>query len=180
MAHELSSENNPIFSGSDTETEPTDHPVPSIQRPDLVEIGNIFDSLSIDDVLLNIAKTNQLGDVQWDKLKQILQDLLLQQSRLMEDKVQDEQIKKKIDEIAVHIIHCIQEHTDCPFTIQRLCELVINPTSYYKMYIKYLRAVEKVLLVTSYWRDFQETTSETDTVIQLEPHHFEGTKMDLD
>jgi hypothetical protein len=32
----------------------------------------------------------------------------------------------------------------CPFTIQRLCELVNEPKKNYKMYIKYLRAVEKV------------------------------------
>jgi len=36
-----------------------------------------------------------------------------------------------------------------PFTIQRLCELCLHPNHHYKSVGKYLRAVEKVLLVTS-------------------------------
>ncbi len=38
-----------------------------------------------------------------------------------------------------------------PFTIQRVCELALNPTSSHKSLGKYLRALQKVLLVTSNW-----------------------------
>lgn len=41
-----------------------------------------------------------------------------------------------------------------PFTIQRICELCIYPTKQYKTVGKYLRAVEKTLLVTSSWNAF--------------------------
>ncbi|PCH38026.1 hypothetical protein WOLCODRAFT_114666 [Wolfiporia cocos MD-104 SS10] len=41
-----------------------------------------------------------------------------------------------------------------PFTIQRLCELCLRPTEHYKFLGKYLRAVEKTLLVTSTWDAF--------------------------
>ncbi|CAO3569421.1 unnamed protein product [Mortierella alpina] len=39
--------------------------------------------------------------------------------------------------------------TSAPFTIQRVCELLSNPTEHHSNLIKYLRAVEKVLMITS-------------------------------
>lgn len=41
-----------------------------------------------------------------------------------------------------------------PFTIQRVCELCVFPMQHYKFIGKYLRAVEKSLLVTSAWDAF--------------------------
>ncbi|PFH52414.1 hypothetical protein AMATHDRAFT_74206 [Amanita thiersii Skay4041] len=41
-----------------------------------------------------------------------------------------------------------------PFTIQRLCELCVQPKKHYKSVGKYLRAVEKSILVTSSWDSF--------------------------
>ncbi|TFK27408.1 PPP4R2-domain-containing protein [Coprinopsis marcescibilis] len=41
-----------------------------------------------------------------------------------------------------------------PFTIQRLCELLIEPKKHYKTVGKYLRAVEKSILVTSTYDAF--------------------------
>ncbi|GLB35422.1 putative PPP4R2 [Lyophyllum shimeji] len=41
-----------------------------------------------------------------------------------------------------------------PFTIQRVCELCIHPQQHYSSVGKYLRAVEKSLLVTSTWDTF--------------------------
>jgi hypothetical protein len=55
---------------------------------------------------------------------------------------------------------CIELHPDvpitrnAPFTIQRICELCIRPQEHYKAVGKYLRAVEKALLVTSTWDSF--------------------------
>ena len=49
-----------------------------------------------------------------------------------------------------------------PFTIQRLCELCLYPTNQYKSIGKYLRAVEKSILVTSTWDSFP-VTDERDT-----------------
>ncbi|KAI0950632.1 hypothetical protein AcV7_009033 [Taiwanofungus camphoratus] len=45
-----------------------------------------------------------------------------------------------------------------PFTIQRICELCLRPTEHYKQLGKYLRAVEKSLLVTSTWDAFPALT----------------------
>ncbi|KAG5639520.1 hypothetical protein H0H81_000665 [Sphagnurus paluster] len=41
-----------------------------------------------------------------------------------------------------------------PFTIQRVCELCLHPWQHYTSVGKYLRAVEKSLLVTSTWDSF--------------------------
>jgi len=41
-----------------------------------------------------------------------------------------------------------------PFTIQRICELCLRPREHYHTVGKYLRAVEKSLLVTSSWDAF--------------------------
>lgn len=43
---------------------------------------------------------------------------------------------------------------NAPFTIQRVCELCVRPQEHYKVVGKYLRAVEKALLVTSTWDSF--------------------------
>jgi len=51
---------------------------------------------------------------------------------------------------------------DPPFTIQRVCELCLRPTEHYKTVGKYLRAVEKSLLVTSSWNEFPPE-KESDT-----------------
>jgi len=45
-----------------------------------------------------------------------------------------------------------------PFTIQRLCELCIQPKHHYTSVGKYLRAIEKSILVTSTWSSFPPLT----------------------
>jgi serine/threonine-protein phosphatase 4 regulatory subunit 2 len=49
-----------------------------------------------------------------------------------------------------------------PFTIQRVCELCLHPKQHYTSVGKYLRAMEKSLLVTSTWNSFPPL-SEIDT-----------------
>ena len=50
-----------------------------------------------------------------------------------------------------------------PFTIQRIAELCLHPTKHYKYLGKYLRAVEKSLLVTSTWDSFPVPTPGHET-----------------
>lgn len=49
-----------------------------------------------------------------------------------------------------------------PFTIQRVCELCLHPKQHYTSVGKYLRAIEKSILVTSTWDSFPPL-SEVDT-----------------
>jgi len=54
-----------------------------------------------------------------------------------------------------------------PFTIQRVCELCLYPKQHYTSVGKYLRAVEKSLLVTSTYDSFPPLTdAEKDTTIR--------------
>ena len=44
-------------------------------RPEHIEIGNTFDNVEVDPVLVKIAETNQL-DISWEKLQRILDALV--------------------------------------------------------------------------------------------------------
>ncbi|KAG0014975.1 protein phosphatase 4, regulatory subunit 2, partial [Podila clonocystis] len=52
------------------------------------------------------------------------------------------------------ITQLLSTFTSAPFTIQRVCELLDNPTEHHSSLIKYLRAVEKVLMITSSINEF--------------------------
>ncbi|KAG8197667.1 hypothetical protein JTE90_001596 [Oedothorax gibbosus] len=47
------------------------------------------------------------------------------------------------------ILQAVDAFTSAPFTIQRLCELVTNPTKHYNRTDKYMRGIEKNVLVVS-------------------------------
>ncbi|WVW82879.1 hypothetical protein I302_104891 [Kwoniella bestiolae CBS 10118] len=47
----------------------------------------------------------------------------------------------------------LDDMVDPPFTIQRLSELLLEPTKYYSTFGKFIRAVEKLLLVTTNWTE---------------------------
>ncbi|KAG0274157.1 protein phosphatase 4, regulatory subunit 2 [Linnemannia gamsii] len=52
-------------------------------------------------------------------------------------------------------IKCLLDaFSSAPFTIQRVCELISSPTEHHTNLIKYLRAVEKVLMITSSINEF--------------------------
>ncbi|KAI9007970.1 PPP4R2-domain-containing protein [Phycomyces nitens] len=97
--------------------------------------------------------------------------------------------KSNIETLKTTIVHSIDQHLGAPFTIQRLCELLLEPRKHYKMFIKYLRAIEKVLLVTSTWEEFAENVVDTKdkpdatfpaqyipTGLDLEPINFDNSQ----
>ncbi|GAA5986242.1 hypothetical protein JCM5350_007597 [Sporobolomyces pararoseus] len=63
-------------------------------------------------------------------------------------------------EIRTRAYETIDYFTGPPFTIQRLCELLLNPRSCYKSLSKYLRAINRVLSVTSEQSVFTEDSSD--------------------
>lgn len=59
-------------------TSPVSSPVLStagLERPDLVEIGKLFDTIAIPDSLVHIANTNELN-MTWKELQTILNSLI--------------------------------------------------------------------------------------------------------
>ena len=55
------------------------------------------------------------------------------------------------------LAHGVLKSKSCskpPFTIQRLCELAVHPREHYSVVGKYLRALERTLLVTSTWDEY--------------------------
>ncbi|KAI8388560.1 uncharacterized protein BYT42DRAFT_560511 [Radiomyces spectabilis] len=108
------------------------------------------------ETLLQIAETNQV-QTPWQELKETLKDTILKQCAVIEAQVTDTEIISSIDTVKTSIIHTIDHHSGPPFTIQRVCELVTRPTQHYKVFQKYLYAIEKVLLVQSNWELFSET-----------------------
>ncbi|KAG0705946.1 PPP4R2-domain-containing protein [Suillus ampliporus] len=69
--------------------------------------------------------------------------------------------QREADDIKGFIFRQLHEFDDePPFTIQRVCELCVRPKQHYKALGKYLRAVEKSLLVTSSWTAFPAESSQ--------------------
>ncbi|KAI0780872.1 PPP4R2-domain-containing protein [Trametes elegans] len=62
--------------------------------------------------------------------------------------------EKETEEMRTSIHAQLDGFDAAPFTIQRICELCVRPREHYKYIGKYLRAVEKCLLVTSSWDTF--------------------------
>lgn len=53
------------------------------------------------------------------------------------------------DEMQSRLVSCVNKFNSAPFTIQRLCELLVDPNKHYKTMEKFMRAIEKNLLVIS-------------------------------
>jgi serine/threonine-protein phosphatase 4 regulatory subunit 2 len=67
--------------------------------------------------------------------------------------------ESEANEMKEQIFAQLDEFDDSPpFTIQRLCELCIKPKQQYTSVGKYLRAVDKSILVTSTWSSFPPLT----------------------
>lgn len=55
----------------------------------------------------------------------------------------------KYEDMKAKILEALDTFTSAPFTIQRLCELVVDPRKHYKRTDKFMRGVEKNVLVVS-------------------------------
>eukprot|EP01122_Echinamoeba_exundans_P017026 TRINITY_DN8828_c0_g1_i1.p1 TRINITY_DN8828_c0_g1~~TRINITY_DN8828_c0_g1_i1.p1 ORF type:complete len:275 (-),score=59.79 TRINITY_DN8828_c0_g1_i1:73-897(-) len=80
----------------------------------------------------------------WDHLKQLLAYKL----SLVLDDHNCRTPEMRFEEKRNTLLKQLQSFVDPPFTVQRLCELLVNPGLYSNTH-KYLFAVDKVLLVTS-------------------------------
>ncbi|KAI8079926.1 PPP4R2-domain-containing protein [Halteromyces radiatus] len=135
----------------------------------LSQIGNKLDHLEYDQRILHIANTN-IVDMSWQDLKTLIKDTFSKQCTAFEQGISDTDVLSAVNGIKTNIYHCIDHHSGIPFTIQRLCELISEPTRHYEYFIKYLHAIEKVLSVASTLDSFSED----------DPSHTNGSTEQLD
>jgi len=53
------------------------------------------------------------------------------------------------DQMKERIFEQLENYTGIPFTVQRLCELIVQPKKHYKRTDKFMRGLEKIMLVVS-------------------------------
>ncbi|CDS14145.1 hypothetical protein LRAMOSA06315 [Lichtheimia ramosa] len=144
-------------STADSQNEQNDTIMADIpQQSSSVQIGDSLNGIQYPEFLRTIGDSNQIH-TPWADIQQAIKAAILQQCEIMEPQASERE-RSIIEGIKTNILHGLERHERPPFTIQRLCELIIDPKRHYRMYIKYMNAIEKVLTVTSAWNDFIEHT----------------------
>ncbi|KAI8321938.1 PPP4R2-domain-containing protein [Martensiomyces pterosporus] len=69
---------------------------------------------------------------------------------------------RDIRDLERRIAYCLRTFDEAPFTIQRIAELLTSPERHYRSVMKFLRAVERVVFVTSTVEEFPTTTHPRD------------------
>uniref|UniRef100_A0A1E1XBF3 Putative serine/threonine protein phosphatase 4 regulatory subunit n=1 Tax=Amblyomma aureolatum TaxID=187763 RepID=A0A1E1XBF3_9ACAR len=109
----------------------------------------------LDEYLSHIAKT---GDTlfSWHKLKPLLcRKLELVMNEFHKISPTDDlpalpNVEAfKYEDMKTKVLEAVNSFNSAPFTIQRLCELVVDPRKHYKRTDKFMRGVEKNVLVVS-------------------------------
>ncbi|XP_061357325.1 uncharacterized protein LOC133301680 [Gastrolobium bilobum] len=113
-----------------------------------------FSSEGVTQILQVIASTGRFWH-DWDKLKSMLSFQLKQLlSEYPEAKMESEQQYASLGESYSELVNKLDEEITCfiegpPFTLQRLCEILLDAKSIYPNLSKLALALEKNLLVTS-------------------------------
>ena len=55
----------------------------------------------------------------------------------------------QFDQMKERIFEQLESYSGIPFTVQRLCELLVQPKRHYKRTDKFMRGLEKIMLVVS-------------------------------
>lgn len=107
-----------------------------------------------------IAHIAETGDtlVAWDKVRKIfmrkLQLVLEEFYRVCPyspGKINPNATNDDFDEMKQRLLQLTEEFDEPPFTIQRLCELLVEPMKNYKKCEKFMRGLEKNLMVVTSW-----------------------------
>lgn len=109
----------------------------------------------LEDYLKRIAKNGEIV-FPWSKLKPLLKKKLevvldeFYETCPVETSVPVPNFETfNFDSLKKTILQAVESFTSAPFTIQRLCELVTDPTKHYDRTDKYMRGIEKNVLVVS-------------------------------
>lgn len=109
----------------------------------------------LEDYLRQVAKTG-VTIFPWPKLQPLFEQSLDNAMREFHKRVPMEQLPSSpnvesvtFDTMRERLMAAVKTFTGAPFTIQRLCELVTSPGKHYKRTDKFLRGIEKNVLVVS-------------------------------
>ncbi|GAB5592902.1 hypothetical protein Unana1_07802 [Umbelopsis nana] len=118
---------------------------------------------SINHQLIAVAETDNLT-IPWSELKQIAKQRFLE---IIQQNVlgleSNTEIQAECETLTARIIEIFDNMEYPPFTIQRFAELLVSPDRHYTSRVKYLRAVKKVILITSSVNAFSNFEDGTQT-----------------
>jgi len=110
---------------------------------------------SLEDYLIYVAKSGNTV-FPWNKIKPLIKSKLEIIIREFNESCPEGHLPKmpnvdvfKFSEMKDRIMEQLESYTGTPFTIQRLCELLVQPKRHYKRTDKFMRGLEKVMLVVS-------------------------------
>ncbi|KAK9759497.1 hypothetical protein K7432_017462 [Basidiobolus ranarum] len=108
---------------------------------------------NIDEIIEYVVQSN-LFNGSWEEVRQRLVAKIDHNIEFLATEFNTE-INEEIREYQTRIVKALEVFKkDPPFTIQRLCELIVYPKEHHKTLPKYMRALEKVVTVTSTYVDF--------------------------
>ena len=109
----------------------------------------------LDEYLASVASTGK-AVFAWAKVKPLFRrklELIIQEfseSSPVENLARQPNVDMfNFEQMKERIFEQLESYTGLPFTIQRLCELMVQPKKHYKRIDKYMRGLEKVMLVVS-------------------------------
>ena len=110
----------------------------------------------LDEYLASVASTGK-AVFAWSKVKPLFRrklELIIQE---FSESCPTESLARQpnvdmfnFEQMKERIFEQLESYTGLPFTIQRLCELMVQPKKHYKRIDKYMRGLEKVMLVAEY------------------------------
>ena len=112
-------------------------------------------SPSLDEYLTYVAKTGN-ALFEWNKIKPLFKKKLQIVIQEFHDSSPSEDLPKQpnvdmfqFDQMKQRIFEQLESYSGIPFTVQRLCELLVQPKRHYKRTDKFMRGLEKIMLVVS-------------------------------
>jgi len=103
-------------------------------------------------IVENISKTGVVC-FSWNTLKPLLSHLLNQALKTYIAKIADRETsdddENNVEKRSQRFLYALESFEEAPFTVQRLCELILSPEKVYSTYYKYISALEKMVNITS-------------------------------
>lgn len=126
-------------------------------------------SQTLEDYLTYVARSGN-ALFSWNRIKPLFKaKLKLVIQEFHDSSPTDDLLKQpnvdifKFDQMKQRIFEQLESYSGIPFTVQRLCELLVQPKRHYKRTDKFMRGLEKIMLVVSTIDPNPAINGDTDT-----------------